>query len=177
MAMKSKATFQIEIPRRSAACTLGGEAFAPGMEYYSVLKEDPFSKNAYARMDYCLACWSQLPKGESYLSAWKSSVPQKKEASELPKKRDERALYLLKEALATDLPEAHAEAFVLSIYLARRRYIFLRQELQMENGKVSSLYEVAHTEEMIGVPKFSISELPLDVIQKKLATQLNPHEK
>ncbi|MEI8366539.1 MAG: hypothetical protein WCF65_09015 [Parachlamydiaceae bacterium] len=161
--------FQIAIPKRAATCAHGGELITPGMEYYSVIAARE-ADGGYDRHDYCPLCWQQLSKREERSSSWKSSVPLKKAVSELPKKRDDRALYLLKEALSSTAADelVKEEAFVLSLYLARRRLIFFRQELKRNNQPVL-LYEVAETEEMLCVPKVELSQLKMDTLQVDLA--------
>lgn len=169
--MSSQTAFQISIPKRAACCAHGQEPLTPGMEYYSILKDDG-EDGSYVRHDYCPTCWQQLHKQsatQTIRSSWKSHIPSKKEASELPKQRDERALLLLKEALLRQDSEAEAEAFMLALYLARRRRLFLRQEMEIKKGKRSSLFEVAETEEMLCVPKLSLSDLQIEKLQIELA--------
>lgn len=161
--------FQIEIPKRATSCIKGGEPLVQGMEYYSALVRGEGEED-YQRHDYCPACWEKEINQTMQRSSWKSVVPFKKDGSELPKRRDERALYLLKEVLRDKENEnSAAEAFVLSLYLARRRLIFFRQEMNIHGNKPASIYEVAETEEMLCVPKFEISELPIEKIQLELA--------
>ena len=148
MVNDSKLTFQITIPRRAAECAHGHEAILPGTKYYSILIEGS-EKEPYERRDYCPACWHHISQGNTpinALSAWKSKVPEKKGVSALPKQRDARALHLLKEAVTRDDSVAHGEAFVLALYLARRRRIFLRQELKHNETGSVNLYEAAETE-------------------------------
>lgn len=162
--------FQLEIPKRSTCCIKGGEPLLQGIDYYSALVRND-GEEIYQRQDYCLACWEGFTVSQQVMSSWRSTVPFKKETSELPKRRDERALYLLKELLANEdmSSGAMAQAFVLALYLARRRLIFLRQELKREGKPLLSLYEVAETEEMLCIPKLAISDLQIDTIQLELA--------
>lgn len=160
---------QIEIPKRASHCFKGGELLNQGDSYYSALILGQ-NEHVYQRQDYCLTCWKECGQSiPAMASSWKSIVPKKKEKSELPKRRDDRALYLLKEALANlEAEGAKEEAFVLSLYLARRRLIAVRQEL-MKEGKPFSLYEVAETEEMFCIPKISLSELKIEKVQQELS--------
>lgn len=164
--------FQIEIPKRGAVCSQGGESLIPGTEYYSALISAETGAG-YVRQDYCQDCWKRT-QGKPFdrvCSTWKSTVPRGKETSDLPKKRDERVFYLLREILAKQ--ESPAEAFVLALYLARRRLLFLRQEMIHEGKYPVIIYEVAETEEMICVPSFSLSELQVEQLQVSLAKKLN----
>lgn len=163
--------FQVEIPKRASLCHKGGETLEPSQEYFSTLSEGE-EAGTYQRRDYCRACWEamgnqpELPTGSG---SWRSVVPTIKPVSDLPKKRDDRALYLLKEALNQQTPESAAEAFVLSLYLARRRLIALRHEMNQPPRGALSIYEVAATEEMLCVPKLSLSELQVEKLQLELA--------
>lgn len=168
--MSNKASFQISIPKRASCCAQGQEPLSSGMDYYSILKEGP-EEGSYLRYDYCPACWPAVQKQQDkeIRSSWKAHIPSKKELSDLPKQRDARALHLLKEIIARQDSQAEAEAFVLALYLARRRKIVLRQEVALEKGKRASLYEVLETEEMLCIPKLSLSELQIDSVQQELA--------
>lgn len=172
--MSTKA-FQIDIPRRASSCSECHENFSPGQGYYSVLGDEEV-EGSYPRFDYCQNCWEKKKNSDDYghfHSSWSASVPLKKEASELPKQRDARALYLLKQVLNQNEQESSAEAFVLALYLARRRRIYLRQEMKLHNGVPASLYEVAETEEMLCVPRLSLSELQVEKLQAELAKKFS----
>jgi len=173
--MTAKTPFQIEIPRRATACLHGQEPFVGGMEYYSVLMDGP-SEGIYQRQDYCSQCWDKLSKEKALppnQSSWKSNVPLKKEASDLPKQRDARALYLLKEAIKSQEPADCEEAFVLSLYLARKRLMYQRQEIKLADGKPALIFEVAETEEMLCVRKIPLSELQVGNVQLELAKKFS----
>jgi len=163
--------FQIDIPKRASCCFKGGEPLTHGSEYCSALIKN--EDESYQRQDYCLTCWKEI---QNHLAShsWKSAVPLKKEASELPKHRDDRAFYLLKEALSSPHHDQNiAEAFILALYLARRRLIYLRQEIHQEGKLPVNVYEVAETEEMLCVPKISISALEVEKIQVALAKKMS----
>lgn len=151
---------QIEIPRRSPACALGQEPLKEGMTYFSVLEgEEPL-----VRRDYCEACWSQAKSG-SHKIYWKAKVPPKKREAPQAADLSGYAFILLKEALQSQCEE---EAFVLALYLARKKKLLLRDEFKNESGKIS-LYEVAETEEMIPVKKLELSTFKTEEIQESLA--------
>lgn len=160
----------IEIPKRSTCCIKHGEPFLQGHHYYSRLIRGE-EEGIYLRQDYCENCWKQLDSPQG--SSWKSMVPPAKTASELPKQRDERAIYLLKETLRDlERPGAEAEAFVLALYLARRRRLVLRQELEREGKLPLLVYEEMQKEEMIGVPKVALAELDVEKVQQELASKM-----
>jgi len=166
--MSLKMPYQLEIPRRLAACSKQEEKFTPGMDYYSVLKE---TEEGLCRTDFCVHCWEQSAKQECLeqaLTHWKSKVPPKGKGLFLSQNRDERALQLLKETLGSDLPESQADCFVLALYLARRRLLMMRQQIEQEPGQFYFLYEVAATEEILTVKRMDLLQLSVDEIQKRL---------
>lgn len=169
--MVGKIPFQIDIPKRKNSCSQQGEELIPGMEYYSVLKEE--GEGVFSRSDYCPSCWQKQEEREkqSAYTYWKSKVLRSKERDQLPSDRNERALVLLKEALDGEEEEQKKEAFVLCLYLAYQRYIALRQQVE-EEGCVYSFYEVLATEEMLRVPKINVNQLQVETIQKSLASKL-----
>lgn len=171
--MSSHIAFQIEIPKRNTICTHCQKLLAPGMEFHSTLRGCS-EEGGCIRQDYCLNCWENLASQnalEAARSTWKSKVPTKKEASCLPKQRDARAMCLLREALLRNGIDDHGEAFVLTLYLARKRLIYFRQDLLLEDGQKASIYEVAQTEEMLCVRKVASSALQIEKIQRELAAK------
>lgn len=171
--MSTPAIFHIEIPKRSSICVQCKKSFFSGMEFHSLLKEG-IEEGIYTRQDYCVFCWEKVSQQmtlEDIRTTWKSKVPAKKAISDLPRQRDARAMYLLKEALLHNYIENVAEAFVLTMYLARKRLIYFRKDLILEDGQEASIYEVAQTEEMLCVRKVPLSTLHIDKIQSELASK------
>lgn len=170
--------FQIEIPKRSPNCMEKGEPLNPGADYFSILLPDP--EKGFLRHDFCPSCWEEVAK-EKYLSvaktAWKAKVPLKDESDNLSNKtRDEKAIHLLKEAIQKDQSSVNAddwaETFVLALYLARRRILYLRQELPQEDKSILCIYEVAATEEMLPVKRKSLLNVNIEELQTKIAHKL-----
>lgn len=173
--MNSHSVMPITIPRRAHICTHGQEPFQPGTEYFSILIPGDH-EHTYIRQDYCPTCWRTCTERKALppmRSSWKAVIPKKPEASPLPKQRDARALVLLKESIALNDRALDAEIFVLSLYLARRRRLLLRQELVLEDGQSASIYEVPETEEMVCVHKVALSSLEVDKLQTALAKKFN----
>lgn len=168
--MAKQSLLQLEIPRRGRHCALGGENLSPGMEYYSILIEQD---QGFLRQDFCLPCWEKT-KEESIAKAsshWKSKVPAKLELDTMHLEQDEKAIYLLKEALEKKTAEDDAQAFILALYLARKKQITLRDEIIQEGQKVN-LYEDVATEEIFCVRNMELSQLQIQKIQQELAKQL-----
>ena len=169
--MHNASLFHMDIPKRAAICAHGQEAFSPGMEIHSTLQGDQ-GDGKWIRKDYCQQCWSLLASQttlEPVRSTWRSKIAAKKAPPTLPKQRDARAMHLLQEALMRHEAEDEAEAFVLALYLARKRLIYFRQDILLEDGCNASIYEIAHTGEMFCVKKFPLSSLHVEQIQCNLA--------
>jgi len=131
----------------------------------------------YERRDYTTASWEMLnkdgcPFADGYITSWKGTVPEKIEKEDLFKNRDEKAAQLLKESLSDDREEKRENAFILSLYLARKRLLVLRKEIQDPKQQSVVIYEDPATEEIYPVPKLTLSSLDIPAIQKRLASLL-----
>lgn len=158
--------FVLEIPRRSSVCSVGGEAFTPGTPYISALHLE--AKEQIVRRDFCLHCWNQNTQKQEAGTYWKGSVPLKEEEKKQNLAKEEKALILLKEAIQTGNQE---EAFVLALYLTRKKQLAMRKEIDQ-----TQLYEVLATEEMLAVPKPKLSQLKIADLQLTLAAKLQDRQ-
>lgn len=162
----------LEIPKRGPRCTLGQETFEPSMEYHSVVLTN--DGEGLVRQDYCSGCWAHLDRKAllaTTQSHWKSIVPPKKAASSAPQTRDEKAFRLLHEALeSTDADKS--EAFVMALFLARRKLIKACDDIVLDNGIPATLYEIQETEEILCVPKIKLSDLQIETLQASIAQKL-----
>lgn len=160
--------YQINIPKRNQACYRGGEPLLPGMEYYSLLldRED----QSCSRQDFCTKCWletnGEIAKGEGF---WKSRI-EIQESKKTPQPRIERALTLLKE-LMNHQEKNESELFVLSLFLAHARRLFLRREFE-EHGASYALYEIGHQDEFVTIKKVALTDLEIGTLQSALANKL-----
>lgn len=161
----------IEIPKRSQMCLLRQEPFLPGMDYYSVLFLDEGGSGKFIRKDYCPTCWQKIEK-EKIHSHWKGKVP-KKTAKKEPVDQTERAFELLRKAIQNPEEDTQREAFILALYLARKKKLHLRQELKGEKGETFFIYEASETEEMFPVKKWDPSKEQINKIQQDLSQKLN----
>jgi hypothetical protein len=170
--MSLKNIFQLEIPRRNSQCALGQETFSPGMDYHSLLIEED---SGIQRQDFCNVCWNPefIAKAKIH---WRSKVSAKKEISSLPHNRDERALLLLKEAIKGESQENRMEAFVLALYLARKKILHIRHESNKKVNDALILYEVSDTEEIIPIKKIDLSQIEIEETQKGIANKLRKIE-
>lgn len=159
----------IDIPRRGHYCALGNEPLKEGTIYYSLLEE---GETDIVRRDYCPVCWEKISiKGQR--AYWKSRVLPKKREAHKAVDFSHYAFLLLKEALHNNTEEAQEEAFVLALFLARKRQLHLRDEIEREAGERYFLYEVAATEEMLAVKKLDLSTLKTEKVQDNLAKKFS----
>lgn len=165
--------FQIEIPRRSKKCAKGEEEFAPGDHYFSILIDN--QENGFCRSDFCIDCWeiAKLERVDQIDSYWKSRVSSisSMRNMEIQRTRDEKAFDLLRQALQNETLEGEEDAFLLALYLARRRLLALRKEKKKDNVHLC-IYEAIETEEMLCVKKMHISSERIVKAQERLAAQL-----
>lgn len=166
-----KSYFQIEVPKRANACFKGQETLVPGSDYFSLLLEHP--ELGLIRQDFCLACWNKTLINDAVKLHWKAKVPHKKAVVMLSAQdRDERIMEVFRELLAEKTEKSHTEAFILALYLARRKIIYLRQEQLQPDGSTLLLYEVADTEEMLCLKKVILSEIQIEKVQQEIARKL-----
>jgi Zn-dependent M16 (insulinase) family peptidase len=143
------------------------------MEYYSCV-ESSESAYRYARSDFCAACWEH-PSASKLTHFWTSKIPNKKiDAASGQKERLQQALLVLKENLQKEDAESAMAAFVLSLYLLRKRLLVFKKEIQSsELGHTGlcplMLCEVSETEEMLCIPKVKVSEAPIAQLKALLA--------
>jgi len=166
-----KPYFQIEVPKRATVCSKGQETLVPGADYFSLLLEDP--EEGLVRQDFCSACWDKAFLTDAVKLHWKAKVPHKKNVVMLSAQdRDERVMEVFRELLAEKTEQSNTEAFILALYLARRKMIYLRQEQLQADGSVLLLYEVADTEEMLCLKKIALSEMQIEKVQHEIARKL-----
>ena len=155
----------IEIPRRQRQCARGQEPFTQGMAYVSRLTL--IKDGEYTREDFCVDCWAK-EQDKGYIS-WKGEVP-RKTAVEKKTDRLEKALDILKQGLESDVAEDQKEAFLLALFLQRKKWLLSRGEFRRK-GHEKLLFEVAGTEEMIEVPKIPLSASD-GALQERIAQKL-----
>lgn len=160
-----KVPIKLEIPRRSRTCSKGEEPFKAGMDYFSALREGV--EEVYQRLDFCPKCWNHETEQNSVVH-WKSKVPQRKNAPATTEEYEEQAFSLLREAMSQEGVDFAAEAFVLALYLQRRKKLVQRQDLEEH-----ILYEVIDTEEMLAIKRVTLSQIQTAQMQTNLARKLS----
>ncbi|PJD97527.1 MAG: hypothetical protein CK425_02550 [Parachlamydia sp.] len=168
--MAIKLPFVIEVPKRHQACMLGVEPFVPGMNYCSILIKNEETSD-FERLDYCLKCWEKegkIPDGN--VSYWKSKVPQEKmKENAFTGTHEEKALELFKQAM---LENSDDDAFILALWLVRKKKLILRHCFHDQSGQEIYLYEDPATEETFSVRKIALSNEKVLELQARLAKSL-----
>ena len=154
----------LQIPRRNRKCSACENPFQSNDLYHSILNEQDEGK--LAREDLCPSCWEE--KHPEHKSHWCSKVPEREIVDLTPQGHDERLMELLKECVNSQEENDHRKAFVVALYLTRRKKLIQRQEIEHQGHDVI-IYEVKENEEMLSVPKVSITTLQVAEIQKSFA--------
>lgn len=159
------------IPKRHLNCSRGAHPFSPGDKCYTFVSAEP---NRWSRQDLCEACWFDLksqglPAGIK--SHWQTKVQNKESLKPLSKQKEERALDILKEIINKGSPEEEREAFVLALYLARKKLLIFRQEIELL-GEVVYLYESVKTEELFSIKKTTLTPSDIENLQIRLSELL-----
>lgn len=158
---------KIGIPRRSRICTKTKEKLAPGSEYVSVIREGD-EEGEFLREDVSIGYWNEHGAEllEGCKSHWRGRMPLKVEVKE-PEELMSRAFEMFEAALGE--PEGELTAFVLALFLARKKVLVLRQEME-HYGRLHYLFEVKEGEEVFSVPILHPTEEEIARVQGELAS-------
>lgn len=167
-----KSFFQIQIPKRSHCCQTCQALFKPSQEIISLL--DVNEDDEWMRVDFCLQCKAE-ERGDRTL--WKSRIAKKGEVT-LQETTDEaeRALPLLLKLVSSEQIEEQEEAFMLAIYLTRKKWLAQRKDTLKRDGRQFVLFEQLDNNDMILVPKIDPFKLSIPAIQKRLKMKLGTAE-
>jgi hypothetical protein len=170
--MKVKSLTPFVMSRRAPTCTAQGETFAQGNEVFTLLLPQD---EGYLRQDYCGRCWKNeqhkppLEKGSIH---WRTIIPPKVEVTKPALDSDQKALQLLKDALAQ---QENDLAYVLALYLERRD-LLCSCRIVGEDAKLFSFYEIASNGEVLRVPKVDLTGLQTAMLQQTLLARLDVAE-
>lgn len=155
----------IKIPRRKRHCDICKAVFSYTSPYDTVLIEE---NEGWNRLDYCSKCWSPHLK-EGAKSHWRALVPAKNESTA----PDENSFLNLVDHLRFFLEKGSnpSQAFILALYLLRKKVLQKRQELEHE-GMLVTLYEVKNSDEILVVPHVDITNLDAAQLQNELQALL-----
>lgn len=159
---------RIEIPKRQDNCSASQHLFKGGDQCFTFLYQE---NEKWKRQDLCEECWHSLKaKGlpANTKTYWQVKIPEKTPKELTFKHKEEKALHLLKKALSDSTTTSHCEAFVLALYLARKKQLQLRQELD-QLGEQVYLFEVLATEELLAVKKMHLTVEEIKILQNKIA--------
>lgn len=167
--MAATRAFQWAVPKRTGVCEASGEPLQAGSTVYSFVYE---TEEGWLRKDYSEAGWDSVGKDACTELAgvhWKSTLPMPEKKPEKPEDRDRRAVEVLK-ALAHQ-PETVADAFILSLFLRRRRRLLLKKVFKKED-KEFHLFEIAGSSEIVPIQQVELSAIETESVQRRLAERL-----
>ena len=133
------------------------------MDVVSHLEE----QEEWLRSDVCMGCY--VPR-EGIV--WKSRIPQQETETRDDRALLEKAWELLLHLIDKPEYELQEEAFLLALYLARKKILAQRKEKMEHEGRSWCLYEHLETSEMVLVPKVNPLKLPIPAVQKRLYNKL-----
>lgn len=165
-----KTFFGTEIPKRTSKCS-NGEDFLNGEEVFSFLS---YQESEFIRKDFCHSCWNKIEDVdaiESFITSWKS-IFSKEEEKELHLDANSHAIALLKTVATSQDLEDLQVAYILCLYLMRKKIIFCRKEFTNDQQECFFLMETAEQSENIIVKKFATQNLDIPSLQKIIAAKL-----
>jgi hypothetical protein len=150
--------FNHPLPKRKLSCRTCARAFEKGEELVSVLREAE-EEGKYLRDDLCHSCWEKQslePAQSPWLSVWRTRIPDEIHTSkkEMAQALQERALDLLHHYL--EEPPQITLAYLLALYLERRKQLLRIKRLKEGHDHKSLLFEVRSSGEMIEVPRLEV---------------------
>lgn len=152
-----KAQFQISIPKRAGFCGSCRAAFQSEQEIQSQLLEQD---NGWFRQDSCTECYKPLNSAV----VWKHTIGSREIIE--PESRDhiDKALELLQRLIDGETQEEFEEAFLLALYLVRKKILVHRVKM--------GLYENLETGDMYLVPKIDFAKFSAYGAQVRLQEKL-----
>lgn len=158
---------RIDFPKRQAQCSADGHIFLTGEKYHTLVF---YAEKGWQRKDLCVNCWTQLQQEPSPAPqcSWQSSIAEKPKKEEPPKHKDERALALFKEKSIDLTQESSQEAYVLALYLARKKILLKKQEID-QGGERFSVYETAGDEAIFAIRQWSFDQGTAAALQQRIA--------
>ncbi len=167
---------KLEIPKMRPICLHCQTKWSQDMICNSFVYEDIEGK--WIRQDACDLCWQAQSKkrGDDPISSerfyWKSKVNLKAK-SDLPQiEQMDKPLELLRSLLSTANESSKGEAFVLALFLKRKKKLSERKEISQSDGETFILYEDLFSQEVFTVPKVSLNTLQVDKIQQELKLKI-----
>jgi hypothetical protein len=157
-----------DIKARGSACRACATAFKDQETYYAALV---LGEGAYARADYCAACWPRALVDAAPYSRWKGVFRMPPPAPTEPLKRENA------EALLRRLMEQEDEAnrnpiFILAVMLERRKLLVERDVQRREDGILIRVYEHRKTGDTFIVPDPNLRLDQVEAVQKQVIALL-----
>lgn len=158
-----RSLYQIVIPKRNSGCQVCKTQFQSQAEIVSQL----IAGEEWQRLDFCEKCYT--PQN---CIVWKSRIPAKEVEERDDRAMLEKAWELLLELSASTKIEEQEEAFMLALYLNRKKVLAQRKEKIEHENRFWCLYEHLESSEMLLVPKVDPLKLPIPAVQKRLQHKL-----
>lgn len=151
------------IPKRSSRCVLCNYVFQQNDELISILQEE----EEILRKDICKAC----SEPGTFLTKWKSRIKEKPVIEENVEDIQDSWQLLQKLHNSQDLQEQE-EAFLLALFLGRKKVLHESKEKVKKDGQIWVLFEHEESGEAILVKQPDLKSLSVVDAQKRLKSRM-----
>ncbi len=157
--------FKFEIPKMGPCCVHCRMKWDDGAVCHSSIYEGP--EGHWIRQDVCHLCQEYLLRNSEERFFWQARVAAKPK-KEMPSFEPiNKAIELLRCSL-TDNRVSAGEAFVLALFLKRKKKLIEKKEIVSPSGEICVLYEDPCSDEAFAIPKLNLDSLEVEKIQQEL---------
>lgn len=159
-----------DIKPRGLTCGQCQTPFADQQAYMSRLV---YGTEGYARLDFCLACWTSQPAAAEAVSVWKGTFQLPPPAPPKEPIQKETAENLLRRLMETNDLNRKNVVFILAVMLERRRLLVERDVQQRADGATVRVYEHRQTGETFLIPDPLLNLDQIEQVQEEVVAMLN----
>ncbi len=155
------------VVKRIGRCSKCEKEFTEHQEYYASLRE---GEQDFERNDYCLDCWSDELRKESF-SFWKAKIPGKEEKKKLLVD-NEVLIDFFRRLVESDDESKRGFTFVLALILMRKRILKYIETKRDDSGQEIWIMKLAKEDKEYNVINPHLDDEQIEQIREGLGSIL-----